>query len=69
MNEAAASRQADQEPAPLPGDDDPLIQTRRAKLQRLRDAGAAAFPARTGRTHSLQQALTILGSSKPRTSG
>ena len=61
MNEAAASRQADQEPAPLPGDDDPLIQTRRAKLQRLRDAGAAAFPARTGRTHSLQQALTILG--------
>ena len=61
MNEAAASRQADQEPAPLPGDDDPLIQTRRTKLQRLRDAGAAAFPARTGRTHSLQQALTILG--------
>ena len=61
MNEAAASRQADQEPAPLPGDDEPLIQTRRAKLQRLRDAGAAAFPARTGRTHSLQQALTILG--------
>ncbi len=61
MNEAAASRQADQEPAPLPGDDDPLIQTRRAKLQRLRDAGAATFPARTGRTHSLQQALTILG--------
>ena len=61
MNEAAASRQADQEPAPLPGDDDPLIQTRRAKLQRLHDAGAAAFPARTGRTHSLQQALTILG--------
>ena len=61
MNEAAASRQADQEPAPLPGDDDPLIQTRRAKLRRLHDAGAAAFPARTGRTHSLQQALTILG--------
>ena len=61
MNEAAASRQADQEPAPLPGDDDPLIQTRRVKLQRLCDAGAAAFPARTGRTHSLQQALTILG--------
>ena len=61
MNEAAASRPADQEPAPLPGDDDPLIQTRRVKLQRLCDAGAAAFPARTGRTHSLQQALTILG--------
>ncbi len=50
-----------QEPALLPGDDDPLVQTRRAKLQRLRDAGAAAFPARTGRTHSLQQALAILG--------
>ena len=61
MNEAAANRPADQEPAPLPGDDDPLVRTRRAKLQRLRDAGAAAFPARTGRSHSLQQALTILG--------
>ncbi len=61
MNEAAASRQADQEPAPLPGDDDPLIQRRRAKLRQLRAAGAAAFPARTGRTHSLRQALAILG--------
>ena len=61
MNEAAASQQADQEPAPLPGDDDPLVRTRRAKLGRLRDAGAAAFPARTGRTHSLQQALAVLG--------
>lgn len=62
MNEAAASRQADHDgPEPLPGDDDPLVQTRRAKLQRLRAAGTAAFPARTGRTHSLQQALTILG--------
>ncbi|MAG36428.1 MAG: lysine--tRNA ligase [Dehalococcoidia bacterium] len=45
----------------MPGDDDPLVQTRRAKLARLRDAGFEPFPARTGRTHSLQQALTILG--------